>query len=225
VANNLAMLYWDRGDYDRAWDGLEQSLVICREIGDRSGEGVVLCNLSYLAHLKRDPEGALDYGRQALAITEELGERDTQADIWNTMGLAHAALGHFTEAEDLHQRALSQRRELGLVPQAMDTLAGLADLHLVQGDLAGAGAHVEEILGYLAAGHSLEGTAEPIWIYLTCYRVLQANQDPRAPDILRTGRDTLLERAAKFKDEETQRSYLENVAAHREILSAWQAAS
>jgi hypothetical protein len=106
----------------------------------------------------------------------------------------------------------------------LDTLTGLAHLHLVQGNLAEAGAHVEEILGYLDAGHTLEGTAEPFRIYLTCYRVLQANTDPRAPGVLLSAHNALQERAAKISDEELRRSYLENVAAHRELQSEWQAA-
>jgi tetratricopeptide (TPR) repeat protein len=223
-ANNLAFLHWDLGDYDRAWDGLAQSLLICREIGDRSGEAIVLSNLCFLFHLKGDDEDALDCGQRALVITEELGDRSTQADIWNTLGLAQAALGHFAEAEELHQQALTLRRELGLGHLVLDTLAGLAHLHLVQGNLAGAQAHVEEILGYLDAGQTLEGTAEPFRIYLTCYRVLKANKDPRAPDVLLSAHNALQERAAKISDEELRRSYLENVAAHREIQSEWQAA-
>jgi hypothetical protein len=55
-------------------------------------------------------------------------------------------------------------------------------------------------------------------IYLTCYRVLQANADPRAEEILCTAHNLLQERAAKIDDEELRRSYLENVAAHREIV-------
>jgi class 3 adenylate cyclase/tetratricopeptide (TPR) repeat protein len=223
VTNNLAFLQWELGDYHRAWDGLEQSLSISRAIGDRSGEGQVLSNLSFLCHLRGEDEGALEYGQQALLIAEELGDRPTQADIRNTLGLAQAALGNFPAAEELHRQALDQRRELGLDNVALDTLAGLAELHLAQGDLAAAQAHVGEILGYLDAGNTLEGTAEPFRIYLACYRVLQANENRRAEGVLLVARNQLQERAAKISDEELRRTYLQKVAAHREILDAWEA--
>jgi hypothetical protein len=41
---------------------------------------------------------------------------------------------------------------------------------------------------------------------------------PRAQDILETAHSLLQERAAKISDEEERRSFLENVAAHREIV-------
>jgi tetratricopeptide (TPR) repeat protein len=179
--------------------------------------------LAALSHLKRDDEGALDYSQQALVIAEELGDLTTQAEVWNILGLTQANLGRFAEAEELHQKALSLRRELGLDHLALDTLAGLARVNLGQGELAAARAHVDEILACLDAGHTLEGTAEPIRVYLTCYRVLQANQDARAASVLLSAYTLLQERASKISDEELRRSYLENIAAHREIRSEWRA--
>jgi len=81
---------------------------------------------------------------------------------------------------------------------------------------------MDEILGYLQVG-SLDGTSEPLRVYLTCYQVLQANGDPRADDILEEGYRFLQERAAKISDEGERRSFLENVAANREIVGAWAA--
>jgi len=92
-------------------------------------------------------------------------------------------------------------------------------------------AHVQEILGHLesdapattdvpsASGHGLDGTEEPARIYLTCYHVLRASQDPRAQDILDTAHGRLQEQASTISDEQVRRSFLENVAAHREIVA------
>ncbi len=66
---------------------------------------------------------------------------------------------------------------------------------------------------------TLDGTLEPFRVYLTCCRVLKANQAPRADEILDTARRLLQEQAAKISDEELRRLFLENVAAHREILT------
>jgi hypothetical protein len=93
----------------------------------------------------------------------------------------------------------------------------LARVCLIQGNPSEAQALVEEILAHLES-HTLEGTEEPIRVYLTCYRVLTANQDPRARGVLNRAYNLLQERAAKIGDEEKRRSYLENVPAHREIL-------
>ncbi len=68
---------------------------------------------------------------------------------------------------------------------------------------------------------TLDGTDEPVLVYLTGYRVLCAGQDPRAQDILTAGYNILQEQAAKIGDERLRRSFLENVAAHRELVAAW----
>ena len=73
---------------------------------------------------------------------------------------------------------------------ATESLAGLARVCQVQGDLGRAQAHVEEILQYLglnsvqptsdrepASGQTLDGTLSPFQIYLTCCRILEAAQD------------------------------------------------
>ncbi|MCP4537872.1 MAG: hypothetical protein GY832_12075, partial [Chloroflexi bacterium] len=67
----------------------------------------------------------------------------------------------------------------------------------------------------------LEGTTDPFGIYLTCCRVLQAVQDPRAQDVLNTAYDHLQQQAAKIDDAKLRHSFLENVVAHREIVAMW----
>ena len=55
-------------------------------------------------------------------------------------------------------------------------------------------------------------------IYLTCYRVLQANDNPRAQSILDVAHQALQEQAVAITDQEMRRSFLENVPYHREIV-------
>ena len=110
---------------------------------------------------------------------------------------------------------------------AAENQAGLARVSLAQGDLSQAQSHVEEILSFLGGPHletgALEGTGEPFRVYLTCYRVLQAGQDPRAREILTATYNLLQERAAIISNESLRRSFLENVVARREIVAAYQA--
>jgi hypothetical protein len=58
-------------------------------------------------------------------------------------------------------------------------------------------------------------------VYLTWHRVLQANGDPRADGLLEEGYRFLRERAEKINDEGERQSYLENVAANREIVEEY----
>ena len=80
--------------------------------------------------------------------------------------------------------------------------------------------HSKEILSYLDGG-TLEGMYQPLLLHLTCYCVLQANADPRAPAVLEEGYQLLCEIAGKFTNENLRRSFLENVATHRELAQEY----
>ncbi|UCF26949.1 MAG: hypothetical protein JSW42_09875, partial [Chloroflexota bacterium] len=66
----------------------------------------------------------------------------------------------------------------------------------------------------------LEGTGDPMWIYLTCYQVLKANHDSRAQDILSTAQNLLESQVEKIEDPDLQYSFLNNVITNRAIQSA-----
>ena len=106
-----------------------------------------------------------------------------------------------------------------------EPLAALGRISLAQGNPVQAQAYVKEILSYLETHPALCGADEPFRVYLTCYRVLRANEDPRARDLLDNAYRLLQERANKIDDEELRRSFLESVPAHREIVKAWEEAS
>jgi class 3 adenylate cyclase/tetratricopeptide (TPR) repeat protein len=218
VLNNLGLVYLYLGEYDQGQSSFEQALGIFRQAGDRRVEGVVLCSFSLILHQMGRDDVARDHSQQALSIAQQVGDQATEAEALTNLGHALVELGDLDGATDTYQRGLSLRRELGEDNMATEPLAGLARLALAQKNLLLALAHVEEILDHLQEG-SLEGAYEPLRIYLTCYQVLRANQDPCASEILTTAVEMLLERAARIEDEETRRSFLENVATHREIMS------
>jgi tetratricopeptide (TPR) repeat protein len=53
---------------------LKRSLAIQQEIGDKSGEGTTLNNISALYHARGDYDTALDYLKRSLAIRQEIGD-------------------------------------------------------------------------------------------------------------------------------------------------------
>jgi predicted ATPase len=220
VLNNLAGILWSVGDYAGARARYARALEIGREIGDRQGESIVLSNLSLQAHSAGDDELALDYGQQALRIAQELGDQVTQGDTLTRLGHVHAGLERWEAANAAYGQALELRRELGQPHRAIEALAGLADVFLAQGEQAQAQAQAEKVLSYLE-NHTLDGVDEPFRVYLTCYRVLHANQDPRAASLLATAHHLLQEWAAKISDEKMRHSFLKNVTIHQEIAQAF----
>ena len=101
-----------------------------------------------------------------------------------------------------------------------EPLAGLARIALARGDVAGASATVAEVLARLDAGGSVDGTEDPLWIYLTCHEVLAAAGAPRAADLLRQAHALVMARAAPLGDAE-RATFLGNVPSHRAIVDAW----
>jgi tetratricopeptide (TPR) repeat protein len=215
---NLGNLYLYLGAYTGAKTYYQQALDIHRETGARASEDLVMGNLGLLFHYLGEHETALKYGQDALQMAQEIGDRAKEGIMWMKLGHALLGLGRLEEAAEAYQNSVALRRELAQLNLAMESLAGLAGVALAQGDLARAQAHVEEILSHLETG-TLHGTIAPFQVYLTCYRVLEANQAPRAQEILATAYDLLQERAARITDEELRHSFLESVAAHREIVS------
>jgi predicted ATPase len=208
------------GSYDVASGYCKEAVRILRETGHSRGEGLALAWLALLSYHQGDCEAAREYSRQALLVGRDAGGRYVQAYALTSDGHALVGLGRLDEAADSYCQALALRRQLREHRMANESLAGLARVALAQGDLDRAQAHVEAILSYLETG-TLDGTREPFLVYLTCYRVLHASRDPRAGDVLNTAYRLLQEQAAKIRDEEDRRSFLENVAANREIASEY----
>jgi hypothetical protein len=130
-------------------------------------------------------------------------------------------LARTNEAAAAYQQALVIRHELRQPNNAAEMRAGLARVALSQGEVRQALNHAEEILAYLTGGGTVDGADEPLRVYLTCYRVLQAAGDSRASAILETAHTLLQEQAAKIPDQPMRRSFLENVPYHRALVAAW----
>jgi len=57
---------------------------------------------------------------------------------------------------------------------------------------------------------------------LTCWRVLHAAGDARAPGVLSAAMSELQTQAERIVDTQAQRAFLDKVPHHREIVEAWQ---
>ncbi len=217
---NLGSLYGELGAYPRARDCIDQSLRLAREIGAPHGEAHALSSLGYVLNLQGDYEEAREALEMALRLTRDYGARSAEANILTKLGCVYTEMGDLAGAAAACQRALELRHELSLPHMAVECRATLARIHLARGDLRPAQSEVDKVLAYLETG-TLASMVEPLRVYLTCYQVLRANEDPRAEGILRTANDLLAEWASRIPDEELRRSFLENVPVHWEIVATY----
>jgi class 3 adenylate cyclase len=222
LLNNLGWIAGLLGNVGQARQYAEANLRIAREIGDRLSETYGLINLSSHAAGEGDYETAVSSARRALALAREAHDRSAEAWAQTNLGHSLAGGGDSAGATEAYQTALKIRAALGQPVLATEPRAGLARLALARGETAMALAHVEGLLGIIGDGHPLEGTDEPLRVYLSCYGVLQAAADERARPILRTAYALLQARAGAIVDEAARASYLQNVACNREIRQAWE---
>lgn len=217
---NLGWIDAILGRHVDAGRNLTKALAIGREIGQRQTEAYALMSFAIVAVNSADDERARIHAEEALDIFRATGERTGEANALNRLAQACLGLGDAAAAADAYREALAIHRELEEPHLAMEPLAGLAQAALVAGDESVALLRVEEVLSYLDGGGTLDGIEEPLRVYWACYQVLRAVEDPRALQLLSTAYQRLQELAAKLTDENTRRSFLENVPWHREIVAA-----
>jgi predicted ATPase/class 3 adenylate cyclase len=213
---HLAYVRKSLGDFAGSRADFEQTLQFSRVIGYRFWECVDLCNLALLHHHQGDAPGALGLAEQALRIGQEVGSPRYQGYAWMSRGHALTSLERFPEAREAYQQARRIRVETRMPHLEMESVAGLAALALAAGERQEARGYVEELLAHLARG-PLHGVEEPFWIWLTCYRVLRAQEDSRAQRVLETAHRQLQEWTGRLHDKELRRSFL-TIPAHRELL-------
>ena len=144
---------------------------------------------------------------------------------WILVGRAMTDLGQLNEAGDAFQQALGVGYSRN--PQYQILIpAALARIALLKGETAvlqEALPCVEEILRYWETDPTLYNVHfEPFETCWTCYRLLKALHDPRAPEVLERVYALVQAQAARIKDPAHLRAFLENVTAHREIVAEWE---
>ena len=212
-----------QGDHTDARDYLNKVLCICQKTGDGliTHRIAVSMYLGLVCHHLNENEAACEHSQKALNITQDIDSAPLESVAWTHLGHALAGLHHLAEATNAYQQAL--RWGWDEVPWdtsptlRFEPLAGLAHIALVQDNLTQALVYVEEILQHRKT-HALDKRLHPFEVYLTCYRVLRANHDDRAPSILKVAHRLLQVRADHISDAGMRRAFLKNVAAHREIL-------
>ena len=222
LLGNLGWLSGLLGDYPKAQGYAQRNLQIAREIGDRYTETISLINLSSHAGAIGEFSPAIDFAQQGFSLAHQSNDRNLQA--WALTYLGH---GFFESdmrepALNAYRDALQVRRELDQPALATEPAAGLARLSMLQGDRSTAEQHVNTILAQLEQDGTLEGTDQPLRVYLNCYLVLSGLDDPRAKGILNTAHDMLKTRANGISDPSARQVFLENITYNREILSLWE---
>ncbi|MFB2772534.1 CHAT domain-containing protein, partial [Pelatocladus sp. BLCC-F211] len=96
---NLGVAYNVSGDYWKAIDYLQQSLVLAREIKYRRNEVTVLLELGIAYDFLGDYPKAINYQQQSLKIAREIKGRQSESNSLNNLGIVFYKQGKLTLAE------------------------------------------------------------------------------------------------------------------------------
>lgn len=240
--SQIGRYFHRQGDYLRAQGYYEQAIEIYRQSGNKLSESRVLIDLGLLHHHLGDDEIALYMSKTAFTMSDELRHPRYMARALTQFGRAQIGLERFESARESFQQAYEKFRELKQENLSMEPLAGLAAVDLACGDHTLALSHVEGILSHFdshrvsdskklnnigeesvgddrGAVPGLEGTSDPIWIYLICYEVLKAVKDQRSDNILAEAHKLIEEQALRIEDSDMNFSFLSNVKTNQEIMS------
>jgi predicted ATPase/class 3 adenylate cyclase len=222
AVGNLGWASGMQGDFKAARSYHEQALSLAREIGDIYHETFTLVNLSAIAVHQEESLVAANHAGLANELSQKIGERSGEA--WSLLYLGYSNLldKKFEIARRYFHESAAIREELGQQSLALEPTAGLVQVSLEMDDLTTASDETEKILQYLEAGGTLEGTEEPLRIYLVCYQAMQKIEGPRSKTILKDAVQLLESQVSKLPDEEARQMFIQNVPCRRAIYEAWQ---
>jgi predicted ATPase/class 3 adenylate cyclase len=219
---NLGWVTSMQGDFEQAQVYQEESLKVARETGNRYQETYGLINLSAMLVAQGNYPDAHLNAIQALDLARKLGDRSAEAWALTYYGHTSLGAGNHPEAASAYQKALNIRRTLEQQSLAMEPLAGLAQTALEEGNSVTALSNVENILSHFTNGGNLDGTEEPLRVYLIVYLTLIANHDPRAGQILEDAHSLLEEHVSRIQDPSNKKMYVNNVPWRRQIEELWE---
>jgi tetratricopeptide (TPR) repeat protein len=211
------------GDLVSARIRLDAALHMLRATGDRTIEGATLGELSTLELWQGNEPRALRLARSAVDITVEAQARDFQVLAGLCLGAAELALGNHVAARLAYSEARARSREIGSAREH-DASAGMARVALAEGDAPKALAELQDVLGHVACGGTLDCTDEPRRIELTCHQALARAGDPRAAKWLTRAHSALIAQAeaiARSATDAARHGYLHNIPHHREIMASF----
>ena len=130
------LMAWAQGDHVAARSWCELSLEMCREIGDREGEGACLQQLAQIAFEEEDFRRSRGLLHEALAVAAEVRDEDLASLCTFRLGVIALFDGDVQESAPLLRSSLESGRRAGHDESVVMSLLGLAHIAIRQERLA-----------------------------------------------------------------------------------------
>ncbi|MEJ2487531.1 MAG: tetratricopeptide repeat protein, partial [Anaerolineales bacterium] len=217
LQNYIGRYYLFIGDFSNADLHLNEALEIVKGINNPLCKAEILNNLGMLRIEMGDLESARDSVNQVIEIALEIGNRNIHAYGLKSLGKVMEKLNKLDVAIGAYQNSINLFNDIERNHIALEPMAGLARIKLLERMFSEVIEDVDLILGQIEE-RGIEGTDDPGSIYMTCYRVLEVAEDERASDILNRAYTFLQTRTANIKNPRQKNLFLENLKSNREIV-------
>ena len=195
------------------------AIQIYREIGMTTYEALTQLNIATATRLAGDAAGAFDQVVRGVELANQTNNADLCAAGALVTGDVHRASGRLSEATASYQEALLLYRRVGREMMAIECLSGQARVALAAGQIDDAKRCIGEVTRYLDEGGTLDGTEDPIGIYLACHEVLKGTGLDGGEIYLASGHALLTKRAEPLGPADRE-GFLRRVPSHRALLDA-----
>jgi predicted ATPase/DNA-binding SARP family transcriptional activator len=142
----LVRALWFSNQVDRVREPAEEGLVLCRELGDKSGEATALLYLGGTFWARGSVSKAIELQEAALGIWRDAGDRVGVERGTNWLGGAYLDVGDPERAAAMFAEALAIDTESGDRQGMSVNLGGLGDAELAKDDPKNAARHFGEAL-------------------------------------------------------------------------------
>ncbi len=129
IFNNIAGIYIQRLDYNKALEYYKNAIDANAKEGNRILEASLLNNIGICYLEKRDFNLANHNFLNALTIRKELGDKRGEAQCYNNIGKNYVYSGNFNQAKDYFLKALNLGREIGNKESQLISLQSLSSIY------------------------------------------------------------------------------------------------
>ncbi len=147
VRNNIAIMYYQLGDLERAIDLAQKALATWDRIGagDRAGVVETTLGIDYLE--LGDYRTALRFLQKALTVRLQQRYTFAVAESWNNLALVYRAQGDYEQAESALEKSIALSRKLDNHDLESEALANLGEVQYLAGQPADAVKSLQASLG------------------------------------------------------------------------------
>ncbi|BBD62989.1 TPR repeat-containing protein (plasmid) [Nostoc sp. HK-01] len=132
--DEIAKLYWLRGEYPKALEYAQKALPICQALGDKECEGAATTSLSLIYDQMGEYQKAIDIRLQIPRLFPK--NIDFPSIIYTTVGQIYSdKLGEKKNALEYYNKALDYWKEKGNVLKQAETLENIALFYINFGEI------------------------------------------------------------------------------------------